>query len=285
MDLKRAGNGHVPCTLDFFIINMILEDDLRGAGLLLEHFNIKQQSPDISLLEKLLDRFSSIPYENATKIIKAGGDVYNNFRFPPELAGDYIKFGSGGTCFSLVYLFKSLMDECGFTSKLVLADRNYGSDTHTAVLVSMGDELFLADPGYLIFTPIKLSREKPVLHHTGLYDISIDPLSGGKFFDVYSLFPDGNRKFRYRIKNEFVHRDVYLEAWKKSFEFEMMNSLVITKVSQREHFYIRNNFFQHNSLKGKIKKHITTEELIRFTSGAGISAEVIRKALTILGRI
>ncbi len=266
---------------------MILENDLRGAGLLLEHFNIKRQSPDISLLEKLLDRFSSIPYENATKIIKAGGNMsaYNSFRFPLELAGDYRKFGSGGTCFSLVYLFKSLMDECGFTSKLVLADRNYGSDTHTAVLVNMGDELFLADPGYLIFTPIKLSAEKPVLHTTGLYDIYIEPFSGGKFFDVYSLFPDGNRKFRYRIKNEFVHRDLYLEAWKKSFEFEMMNSLVITKVSQREHFYIRNNFFQHNSLKGKIKKNITTEELICFTSGAGISAEVIRKALTILGRI
>ena len=266
---------------------MINSEDLRGARLLLENFKISRHVPDLSLLRELLVKFSYLPYENATKIIKVGEDknLYDNFRFPFEMVVDYGKFGSGGTCFSLVYLFKSLLDECKFDSRLVLADRTYGNDTHSAILVYMDDDIYLADPGYLIFTPIKLSREIAVIHSTGIYNIYIEPEEGGRAFLVYSLFPDGNKKFRYKIKNEAIERDTYLEAWKNSFEFEMMNSLVITKATNEEHLYIRNNFFQHKFSGSKIKKHISTDELIQYTSKAGISEEIIRKALTLLGRL
>lgn len=262
-------------------------DDLKGVELLLEHFNIANKEPDLSLLGNILNKFSLIPYENATKIIKSDSnpDFYEDFRLPAEVVTDYLKSGTGGTCFSLVNLFKSLLDTCGFQSDLILADRTYGENTHTAVIVSFKDDIYLADPGYLIFTPLLLSREVAVTYRTGFSDILIEPVLKGHFFDVYSLNKDGTKKFRYRLKNEKIKKDIFFEAWRKSFEFEMMNYLVITKASKGEHIYIRDNYVQYGTGSNKIKKHIETREMADITSGLGMSCEVIVKALKILGKI
>ena len=96
---------------------------------------------------------------------------------------------------------------------------------------------------------------------------------------------DGTKKFRYRLKNEKINRDIFLEAWRKSFEFEMMNYLVITKASKGEHIYIRDNYVQYRTGSGRIKKNIAGKEMLGITSGLGISGEVIGKALKILGKI
>jgi len=259
-------------------------DDIKGANLLLEYFNIKSEKADLFLLKKLLDKFSLIPYENATKIIKSDGtaNFYNSFRFPFEVVTDHIQSGSGGTCFSLVHLFKTLLDQCGFNSKLILADRTYGDNTHTAIIVKFKDTLYLADPGYMVFKPLKLSKEKPVLHNTGIANLLIEPLEGGQFFNVYTL--NNNKKFRYRLKNEKVKRDIFFEAWKRSFEFEMMNYLIITRVSQGEHIYMRNNYLQYKTETGITKKKINTQKILEITSQIGISKEIISKALKVLGK-
>ena len=80
---------------------MMTGDDLKGAELLLHHFNIANKEPDIYLLGNLLNNFSTIPYENATKIIKSDSnpDFYEDFRFPVELVTDYLKSGTGGNMF------------------------------------------------------------------------------------------------------------------------------------------------------------------------------------------
>jgi len=266
---------------------MITGDDFKGAELLLHHFNIARKEPDISLLSNLLHKFSFIPYENATKIIKSDSnpDFYEDFRLPAEVVTDYLKSGTGGTCFSLVNLFKSLLDTCGFQSDLILADRKYGENTHSAIMVNLKGDIYLADPGYLIFTPLLMSREIAVTYRTGFSDILIEPVLKGRFFDVYSLNKDGTKKFRYRLKNEKIKKDIFFEAWRKSFEFEMMNYLVITKASNGEHIYIRDNYVQYGTGNNKIKKHIETREMADITSGLGISGEVIVKALKILGKI
>lgn len=265
---------------------MMTSDDLKGAELLLQHFNIANKEPDIYLLGNILNKFSSIPYENATKIIKSDSspDFYEDFRFPMELVTDYLTSGTGGTCFSLVNLFKTLLDTCGFQSDLILADRHYGENTHTAVIVRCKDDIYLADPGYLIFTPLRLSEERSVTYNTGFSDLLIEPIFNGRFFDVYSLNKDGTKKFRYRLKNEKINRDIFLEAWRKSFEFEMMNYLVITKASKGKHIYIRDNYVQYRTDRDRIKKIITGKEILEITSGLGMSGEMIEKALKILGK-
>lgn len=264
------------------LLMILLPEDLKGGERLLGHFNMGKDENELSFLEHLLYKFSGLPYENASKIIKADYDINNGFRFPSELVRDHIKDGTGGTCFSLVYLFKSLLDVCGFKSNLILADRTYGENTHTAIIIELGKELYLADPGYLLFKPIKLPGDAPVLYDIGHSTLYIEPV--GNFFDVFTIERKGYKKFRYRLKNEKISREDYLEAWQKSFEFEMMNHLVITKSIDNRQIYIRNNYFQNKTENEVLKKHITTEELVTITSHMGISEKIIKQALITLGR-
>ncbi|MFW6244582.1 MAG: hypothetical protein ACOC36_01715, partial [Fibrobacterota bacterium] len=69
----------------------------------LERFVIAPRASGEVLIRSVADAFSSIPYENLTKIIKSETIVSprSAMRLPDELIGDYLRWGTGGTCFSL----------------------------------------------------------------------------------------------------------------------------------------------------------------------------------------
>jgi len=259
-----------------------------GAELarLLERLNVAPGEPGERLLTDLLSAFSQIPYENATKILRCSksGGAGGRFRMPGELAGDFIESGMGGTCFSLVYLFRHLLDMTGFDCYLVLADRTYGENTHCACMVRSGGALYLADPGYLIFHPLPLSADEPLTYVTAPYSLSIEPAPGGKRFDVYSLLQGGGRKFRYTIKNEEVDEGTFFDCWKRSFDFDMMHYLVVNRMAGKRRIYLRDRFLHITDEGRTTRREIGIHETMEILGAMGMSRKMLEETFSALGK-
>src|ERR1022692_1792165 len=106
--------------------------------------------PSVERLTAVARAFSRLPFENLTKIIKdaEAGRVEEARRTPGEVLADHAALGAGGTCFALTATLLYLVRALGFAAEPILADRRYGADTHSALLVWLAGKPHLLDPGY-----------------------------------------------------------------------------------------------------------------------------------------
>ena len=209
---------------------------------------------------ELLDRFRAFPYENATKL------VAGRRRSPDEMIRDHRAHGAGGTCFDLVNLFHRMARDAGLDARLALADRTYGADTHCAVVV--GDTL--CDPGYMQFQPLPL-RDVPVEVDTPYNRVRIVPRANG--WDVFT-----NGAFRYHLKRGRVSGDDFVDAWERSFEWEMMNHLVTIVARGDRLIYLRDGHWHEFTRAGRVKREVPPEA----ANELGLSREIVARALAVL---
>ncbi|MCL5036799.1 MAG: arylamine N-acetyltransferase [Chloroflexi bacterium] len=260
-------------------------DELLAAEKLLSLWGITRGMDKYEALSLALKSFSSLPFENLSKITR-----HRKLDFapvpcsPPALVRQHFESGTGGTCLSLIYLFKTMMDILDIPCRLVFADRHYGSDTHSAALVGIGDTLYLADPGYLIFHPVKLSHSEPVNWSTGFSRLVISPVDYGKQFIVSTLYNNGYNKERYRLKSPGVSQDDYLVIWKNSYNWQMMNYMIVNRLYEGEHIYIRDMHLQRTRNGKTVQKKLSPAELEDVVTGLGISGPVFKEARAALGK-
>jgi arylamine N-acetyltransferase len=185
----------------------------------------------IQKVEAIARLFSTIPYENLTKIIKS--DILVNarsaLRYPDELLNDWIRWGTGGTCFSLTSAIIAVYNCMGIEAHPLLADRHYGTDTHCALVVVIPEGVYLLDPGFLLYHPVQLPHFAPVSVQTGYNIIELIPKENGSRIEMYTIVK-GSRKMRLVYKSAFVDSIRFEKAWESSFTWEMMNYPVLTRV-------------------------------------------------------
>ncbi|MBI2932116.1 MAG: arylamine N-acetyltransferase [Planctomycetes bacterium] len=215
-------------------------------------------------LDDLLARLRAFPYENASKIVAA------RRRTPQEMLRDHKLQGAGGTCFDLVNLFHQTARNAGFEARLALADRTYGPNTHCAVIV--GDTL--CDPGYMQFQPLPL-RDTPVELDTPYNRLRIEP--HGRGWNV-STIENGRARFRYHLKDNRVGEDEFIDAWERSFEFEMMNHLVTVVARDDRLIYLRDGHYHEFSRAGCVRREVAPESAREL----GLSRELVGRALACL---
>jgi len=250
----------------------------------LDYFKIDGQQPPRRLFYAAARAFSRIPYENITKIIRraeAGGSIQAR-RNPDEVIADHIRWGTGGTCFSLTSALCLLARRMGFEAEYLLADRGYGENTHSALLVRIDGEPYLADPGFLINEPVPLA-------FTGAREIA----SGG---ENLTLIPDGNSLSLFTARGgKSVHRltyktrpvgaDEFGKAWDASFHLEMMNYPLLARAGASDRIYLRGSMFQVSNNDSVNRVKIPEGELASKIAGKfGIHPALVARAMNILGK-
>ncbi len=246
-------------------------------------FGITQYENPSSLLYRVAEAFSRIPYENLTKIIKSDTMVNPSsaMRYPDELITDYLKWGTGGTCFSLTASVIAIYNALGIEAHPVLADRHYGPDTHCGLIIVKPEGLLLLDPGYLLFTPVLLPRENPVSVQTGYNTIELVPLDNGEKVQFFTVVK-GNRKMRLVYKIRPVDSIAFASAWEQSFKWEMMTYPVLTRITAGEHQYLQGNRLAVRSATGTRRKELSVEmQYTYIAQNMGIHADIVKKALEV----
>ncbi len=247
---------------------------IQTTELFSTYFKIPTIKPTVRLLKNIIEAFQYIPYENLSKILTRG----KHFRMPAEIIEDYIESGLGGTCFSLTWCLKSSLNDYGFDSELLLADRTYGKNTHSCIRVNLENRKYLADIGYLIFKPVCLpdAGEKNLFSYRNNVFKAITSLCG-QYTDISNVFPNGTEKFRYRIKTKNVSISEYFDAWKESFGFEMMNYAVINMITSEGRIYIKN---KNISIDSGSRSCTSKEDLMQFIEKLGIKRNKIVQAFS-----
>ena len=259
--------------------------DPELLGRFCARFGIDPQSPRIALLNQAAAAFACLPFENLTKIIKADSvtSPSSAMRHPDEVIGDFLKWGTGGACFSLTASMVAVLDAMGIEAYPVLADRHYGADTHCGIMLAQaGGELLLCDPGYLLFAPVKIPLGEPLTFDNGFNRVELQPTGGGTRLELYTIVK-GNRKLRLTFKLEPVSDDAFGIAWERSFAFEMMSYPVLTRTQSGCHEYLQANRLAVRDSQRTQRTTLTRDKQIEFfTVSAGIDRSIVTRALEIV---
>ncbi|MCL2878548.1 MAG: arylamine N-acetyltransferase [Acidobacteria bacterium] len=248
----------------------------------LNHFHIDGQQPPRRLFYAAARAFSRIPYENITKIIRraeAGGDK-NAHRGPDEVIADHIRWGAGGTCFSLTSALCHLARRMGLEAEYLLADRGYGRNTHSALLVRIDGEPYLVDPGFLIAEPVPLALAGPRETESGGERLTLVP---GE--NRISLFTSRGGKSVHRLtyKTGPVDADEFGKAWDASFHWEMMRYPLLARAGASGRIYLRGSMFQVSNNDSVNRVKIPEDELVSKIAGEfGIHPALVARALNLL---
>jgi arylamine N-acetyltransferase len=145
----------------------------------LRHLGVGPAAPDAALLDRLMDAYCRrVPWESATRIAKraAMADTDARPRWPEEFWTDAVERGSGGTCFESNYAFFSLLRALGFEGYLTINDMKTTTGCHTAAIIRLNGDRWLADADFPVHAPLPLSpssathRATPYMTYTAQPD-------------------------------------------------------------------------------------------------------------------
>jgi hypothetical protein len=262
---------------------LVLSDEVALA--FLERFGISVECHRDILPDRITSAFAKVPYENLTKILKKDSVISSAsaMRYPDEVLSDFLKYGSGGTCFSLTAALVALLDSAGIDAYPILADRHYGVDTHCGVTITRtGNDMLLLDPGYLLFAPVAVPAVAPVFFDTCFNRIELRPIDGGSKIELYTIVK-GNRKLRLTFRMKPADDAAFGAAWERSFAFEMMTYPVLTRTVNGCHQYLQGNVLAIRNAVRTERMALSQEKQIEFIASlAGINREIAVKALEIV---
>ncbi len=239
--------------------------------------------PSLENLRGIVRAFSALPYENVTKIIRKydGQNRDIHIRTPEEVMRDFMKMGTGGTCFSLTHCLGVYLENLGYTIDYVLGDMRYAEDMHCALVVTFKEGRYLVDPGYLITEPIALSAESESRIRTSFNKIKLKPRPEKGKYKVFTVDKSGE-KWRYTIKDKPVDFSTFKQRWMDSFSFNMMDSILITSSGKDGHLYVRNDYFKRKTPDEKQTRDLKDNYEEHIENIFGIPPTLTQKAVNLL---
>jgi len=247
-------------------------------------YRIDRNDTSTAVIQACAGAFARIPYENLTKIIKSDTVVgpKSALRYPEEVLGDHLKWGTGGTCFSLTAALIAVFNELGIEAQPLLADRHYGPDTHCGLVVMQEKQALLIDPGFLLFVPTPLPYSTTNIIANGRTAIELNPVENGNRIELATV-RSGNRKVRLTYKRSPVDAEAFEHAWVDSFTWEMMTYPVLTRTTAEEHLYMQGATATVRSSDKTVRTQLDKSEQITFIGkNMGIAPEVVLKAWEVI---
>ena len=247
-------------------------------------FQLDLNRPPERLLTELVHRFSRLPYENLSKIVKEAqlGQASRARRMPEEVLADHLRLGTGGTCFSLTAALLRLVRSLGFEAQPLLADRRYGANTHCAIVVMIDSRPHLLDPGYLVLQPLALPTDSDLEVKTAFNSLVLRPQLGGQKVELYTRWRN-QLTYRLTFRTQPADASEFLHAWDDSFDWDGMRYPVLTCVRDQKQHYLQGNRFQIRGQNEIERQEIAPDLLVqRIASEFGIAQKVVAQALRVL---
>jgi len=245
----------------------------------LELHSAQNLAPGEAALGRIARAFSALPYENVTKILKQArsNSTRASLRDAGEVFGDHLRWGTGGTCFSLCNALSKLVAGAGFDAFIAMADMHYGKDIHCAVVVRLDGSRFLLDPGYLLHQPIRFpevggsTQIRTAMNETSLV------WEGDHLFSLYTT-EVSQTKWRYRLKAIPVSDQEFTDHWIHSFSLNTMEHLMLSRCNANGRTYFRKGTLEQVAHQTRQKSRLDSGcsgELARLF---GVPADMIRLA-------
>ena len=227
--------------------------------------------------------FLRFPYENLTKIIRIHEepDPDKRLRLPEVVLGDHVDLGAGGTCFSLTYFFKHVLERCGFTCWPVLCDRSYGPDTHCALIAEVDGKRYLVDPGYLMEHPLEMPARGAASMTTPVGEVSLARLGATSQYLLHT-HQGGKSAIRYRLRDAAVGPEEFRKRWIDSFSWAQMRHLCVTKLCGDGRVYVRDAHLRHSTLRRRSQEKLKTDYGGTVEKTFGIHRRVVDRARSCL---
>jgi arylamine N-acetyltransferase len=243
------------------------------------HFSLTPGGPVFDFLQKLMDRYTMIPYENLSKIIKRAStsSSESRLRLPEEVLSDHLARGFGGTCFSLSFYLMSILHNAGLSSYICMAHMGKRKNVHCVTVAETAEGKYLLDPGYVISIPVHMRRDTPVLLKTPHTFVELVYNRSQKSFDLFS----GNReelKWRYRFRDLPVNPDEFLVHWQRSFDLSAMNNLCLSIRRGNTLVYVHGDYFRENRIDGFSKRRLKSDLHGTIQRISGLEESVVEKA-------
>lgn len=242
-------------------------------------FREKYRLSDQVDLKAIGAAFSCLPYENVTKIIKERSSTGSagKLRMAEEVLEDHLRWNTGGTCFSLCNALLTILDNCGYSAHIAMADMHYGPNIHCAVIVTLSNNRYLLDPGYLLNAPVRIPQAgSETRMKTPMNSIILRNESP----EVYSLFTQesGEEKWRYRIRMRPVTREEFLEHWRHSFSLNSMEHVMMSRLMDNGRLYFRKDRLEVVSSMQRRKRRVDSSAFHELSEAFGVPADMIQQA-------
>ena len=199
----------------------------RTAAMFFDYFGLVPDDDKKDSLQKIVQSFSYIPWENLTKFLTKAQltERESRLRLPETVISEHIQNGAGGTCFSLTAALCSILESAGYTCNPVMAEMRHGKNIHCALSIITPDGTrFLADPGYLVPVPIPLEPGKSTRLDVYEKKMIWEPDSDSESYDMYTQEGE-NKQWRYKVILKPISLKEFRRHWLMSFDATGMNSL------------------------------------------------------------
>jgi arylamine N-acetyltransferase len=250
----------------------------------MDYYGIPSGGSPREQLGRVAAAFALLPYENITKIIKReeSGGCEQARRYPEEVIGDHIRWGAGGTCFSLASALLHLVRGLGWKAEYILADRRYGQNTHCALIVWIDDLPHLLDPGFLMVRPVPLPADSEREIETGFSRLILAPEKDTGRISLHTV-RQNKKVYRLTYAASPVDSGEFGKAWDASFHWDMMKYPLLTRAAQSRQIYLKGTRIQVSGAGTVEKRQIRPDELTdKISSTFCIHPDLIARAISIL---
>lgn len=249
----------------------------------LERHSIEAMAPQ-QALKQLAAAYAHLPYENLSKIVRVQqtDDTELARRLPAEVLQDHFQIGTGGTCFSLTWTLLHLIRALGYQAEPILADRRYGPNTHSALVIWIDGVMHLLDPGYLLVDALAIPKQESLIVPTSFHEVKLTPSDGVNQIQLHTIHQNQST-YRLTYKTDPVDTAQFLKAWDDSFQFDMMQYPVLSTVAENTQFYLQKQALLIRTREKAERIELTTEQMGDTIHRVfGLHPSVISQALQVL---
>jgi arylamine N-acetyltransferase len=255
----------------------------EGAKTFMKAHNLSLGNTRLELLERVVEAFSRLPYENISKIIKLSQwqNSQDRIRLPEEVVGDHLRERLGGTCFSLTFTLQAILLQNGFSSYPVMAHMRAGRNIHCALIVLVDGLKYLVDPGYLLGRPVQLDPRRPLSFSNEFSQVELCFQPQDSSYYLFTV-NDQQRKWRYCFTDRPTAPREFLRHWQDSFTKNAMHGICLNRVTAKGLVYVRKRFMREITPGGKRNVNIKRDYHAAIQEAFGIRQDLVEQALAAL---